>query len=182
MDLDFATRGLAFLTALIFFGSAIISFVNARLNEAKTPEARSNAVNVVTIMLLLLSLGFTAAATAAVYFKLVLVWGLLLFASSGLQAASFLTTAAPVTRIAIVMVAFNIAFGTLAIGVGTTFYSVGLLLDSQRQMIDLQDRTVGSIGALQENFKHTIDLIDALKEIVKAGAAPQTVPAPPPPP
>ena len=90
MDLDLATKALAFLTALIFFASAILSFVNARLTEAKTPEAQSRVVNAVIVMLFLLNLGCTAAATAAIYFHLFLIWGGLLLASSGFQIAIFL--------------------------------------------------------------------------------------------
>lgn len=75
MNLDLAMKVLAFLTALILFANAILSFVNARHAEAKTPKARSNGVNVVNVMLLLLSIGCTAAATAAIYFQLFLVWG-----------------------------------------------------------------------------------------------------------
>jgi hypothetical protein len=189
MNLDLATKVLAFLTALIFFASAILSFINARHTEAKTPEARSNVVNVVIVMLLLLSFSCTTAATAAIYFHLFFVWGALLLASSGLQIVSILLSAAPVTRIAIGMVALNIALGTSAFDAGTTFYYFSLLPESQRLQRQTVRQTLDSINELQKIVDRTINVVDtlqknvdALLEIMKTGAAPRTPPVPAPPP
>lgn len=87
------------------------------------------------------------------------------------------------------MVALNIALGTLAFGTGTTFYYFGLLTDLQRLQHQTVRKTADSIDELQKLVDRTIDVVDtlqknvdALRQIIKAGAAPRTAPVPAPPP
>ena len=48
-------------------------------------------------------------------------------------------------------------------------------IDSIDKLQKIADRTIDVVDALQKN-------VDALREIIKAGAAPRTVPVPAPPP
>jgi hypothetical protein len=122
------------VTGLLIFSGAVLSFVNARLSEAREPDARAR---VVVFSYLGVSFAFLAAAMVATFFYSSLPAAmLLLLMPNALQVYVFLKSKAPLTRAGVVTIGLAIGLSVLIISVGTTLYLVNRMLDVQGRLID----------------------------------------------
>jgi len=100
--LEVAKLVIPLLTGMLIFAGATLSFVNARLVEAKNADARSN---VISVTIASLSMACVICASVAAYFGLLWPWIFLSVAATVFNIFAFLRSTAPLTRAGIVMAA-----------------------------------------------------------------------------
>lgn len=137
--MDEITKLLPFLGGAFALAGGIFTFVNGRLNEAKTSEQRSR---VVTLTLNLLSIAFSLCAFAAMFIPNAGLWFLLFFAISyAISLGVFLRQCGPTLRLAqVVFLCFTFSTFTGFVTTMISAYYIGRLVEVIHHQMDITDR------------------------------------------
>jgi hypothetical protein len=134
MDTELAKLVMPFLAGAMALAGGLFSFVNGRLNEAKTHDARQR---VITWTLGSLSFAFILVGLIVSFFKVSLASSIFFLISFALQVILFVRGIGPINRIELALFCLTCSVMTTAIGFVLVLDLVSRNVEITGRIIDL---------------------------------------------
>lgn len=159
MDYESAKAVFPVVGGLLALAGGVFTFVNGRLNEAKTPEGRTTVVDA-TISGIAIALN-VVAFVAVVLGEFLIPTGLFALGFM-LNTINFARRSGPVHRSEIIMFGIMCCGITTAVCLGLSFRSINGIADVEGHMVDLLGRLENTTQKLTDDLRRVTDVVTTL--------------------